>query len=332
MTDTIPIVFIPGILQSQLYLPETGKKLWMSPSFLKYPEKMEISSKLEIKNNDLDQQTLTPITREGGMLKQNIILIEKLVNAFPDRPVYYFSYDFRQACDVTADTFEEYISRQGFPKIDIVCHSMGGIVTASYVAKYGMEHIRKIICLGVPFEGSPLISKLVITGDIRSIPSAVAETFGLSREMLLAYPAVADLLPTKEYFAAYPMLREGVPLSIPDTKKYFRNLIAATFADSRKRQKLLHEKAYPLLRTYPDCYFAVGTGKSTIRTISIQAEETTIEELSDYSGDTEVPGYSATMCGKLESLGYNRFITFDARHGELTKASEPTSWVIEKLT
>ena len=95
MNSAVPIIFIPGILSSQLYLPENGKKIWLSPLFLKMPDRMEITSSLTVKNNETDQQTLPGAKREKGMMMKELFLIEKLCSTFPERPVYYFSYDWR---------------------------------------------------------------------------------------------------------------------------------------------------------------------------------------------------------------------------------------------
>ena len=330
MTASVPILFIPGILNSQLYLPESGKKLWVAPQFLITPERMDITSPLETRNNDTDQQLITPFLREGGMMKQNIFLIEKLANSFPDRPVYYFSYDFRRSCDAAADSLAEFLDSMGFDRVDVVCHSMGGLVTSAYAAKYGLEKIRKAVFLAVPFEGSPLITKLVITGDIREIPGVVADAFGLTREMLRAYPSVADLLPSREYLLVYPLVVDGEVLSDEEMSDFFNSMIPSTYSDSRVFRESIHASAYQMLLEYPQCYFGVGTGKSTIRMISVRSENE-IEEICDYGGDTEVPCYSATMCGRIEQLGCERFMSFDCRHAEITKASEPLNWVVEKL-
>ena len=50
----VPIIFIPGILGSPLYLPENGKKLWLSANFLKMAERMAIEYPLDVKNNDIN--------------------------------------------------------------------------------------------------------------------------------------------------------------------------------------------------------------------------------------------------------------------------------------
>ena len=92
MSRGTPILYIPGIMGSQLYTPEDGKKIWFSPAaVLTDSERLDISSDLAVKNNGIDLQTKKPIQREYGVLKQDILLIEWLCSMFPDTPVYFFS-------------------------------------------------------------------------------------------------------------------------------------------------------------------------------------------------------------------------------------------------
>ncbi|HJJ38648.1 MAG TPA: hypothetical protein O0X42_00790 [Methanocorpusculum sp.] len=332
MDSAVPIIFIPGILSSQLYLPENGKKIWLSPLFLKMPERMEISSPLAVKNNETDQQTLPGAKREKGIMMRELFLIERLCSTFPERPVYYFSYDWRTCRKPVKKFLEliEYLKKQGYEKADVICHSMGGLVLSSYISRNGLEFFRKIICLAVPFEGSPLIEKLAITGDIHSIPNSVAETFKLSKEMLIEYPSAADLLPSAEYLSVYPIYRKGIPMTPEETETFLKELMPKTFSAGRKFQRSLHRNAYKNLLEYPDCYFGIGVGKETTQTISLE-NEGSFKEYVDMSGDRDVPEYSATMCGKVEKLGFMRFRRFDSRHSELLRAGESLEWIFEIL-
>ncbi|HJJ27931.1 MAG TPA: alpha/beta fold hydrolase [Methanocorpusculum sp.] len=327
----IPIIFIPGVLSSQLYLPENGRKLWLSPLFLSRSASMAVSCPLETRNNDIDQQSLLPLQREGGTMKQNILLIEKLINAFPNRPVYYFSYDFRQACDVSAEIFAAFVRKHGFARFDVVCHSMGGLLLASYAAKYGLDKIRKIVSLGVPFEGTPHASQVLITGEIWTlIPETITEKLGFSKEVIRAYPSVADLLPSLEYQAVCPLLKGGANLSPEDTESYYAGILPQTFLQSRIQQRIRHEEAYDLLLRHRISYFGIGCGKSTIKTLAL-SESGNPDEIRDFSGDGLIPYFSATMGRRIEGLGPERFRCFDCRHPELTKHPAPLEWVAEKL-
>lgn len=332
MTTEVPIIFIPGILSSQLYLPENGKKLWLSPSFLKNADRMAISSPLDVRNNEINQQTVPHTRREKGMMMREVVLIERLCGAFPDRPVYYFSYDWR-SCKDGALKFAEFIAylrTLGYDTVDLVCHSMGGLVMSYYVSRHGFEHLRKIICLGVPFEGSPLMEKLAVTGDINAIPNAVAEVFGLTREIVTAYPSAAAMLPTKEYLSVFPLYRKGTPLSLEETEGIFEKCMPEVFSAARTFQRAVHRRAYKALLENPDCYFGIGIGKDTAQTVSLEGEDTVIEYMGA-AGDRDVPEYSATMCGRVEKTGFERCRKFDARHSELLRSAEPMNWVISVL-
>ena len=98
MSCGCPIIYVPGIMGSQLYLPEDGRKLWFSPpAVLTDAKRLDIHSDLLVKNNGVDLQTVPPLEKEYGVLRQDVILIEWLCRIMPDSPVYFFSYDFRKS-------------------------------------------------------------------------------------------------------------------------------------------------------------------------------------------------------------------------------------------
>ncbi|MEM6571094.1 MAG: alpha/beta hydrolase [Planctomycetota bacterium] len=86
-------------------------------------------------------------------------------------PVYAFPYDWRQPLVDTeaqlADFIEEVIDRTSLmrhyhaagyandPKVDLVGHSMGGLVIAGYLGSHGGDgRVGKVATLGSPFRGS----------------------------------------------------------------------------------------------------------------------------------------------------------------------------------
>ncbi|MBP9751302.1 MAG: alpha/beta hydrolase [Candidatus Moranbacteria bacterium] len=121
-----PVVVIPGITGSAKFLDE-----WeLDPILHKYDDLM---SSLE---------------RNG---------YQKEVNLFP------FPYDWRVTNKTSAlylqDKIEDVIQKTGVSKVDVVAHSMGGLVARSYVEELGearyADTIDQLITLGTPHRGSP---------------------------------------------------------------------------------------------------------------------------------------------------------------------------------
>ncbi len=141
-------------------------------------------------------------------------------------PVFPFVYDWRQPLAATervlADFVEEVIDRTRLlrhygaawrenPKVDLVGHSMGGLIIAGYLASRGdAGRVGKVITLGAPFRGSfeavmKIATGLASLGQSRQTSS--------EREAARMTPALYHLLP--EYEGALEVAA-GLPRSLFD--------------------------------------------------------------------------------------------------------------------
>lgn len=102
-------------------------------------------------------------------------IIGSAIEAYGADNVYYFTYDWRLDPLDTADSLNETIERaksgSGSDKVDIICCSMGGIVTDSYIYKYGYDNINKCVFNSSTFCGTYVTGdlfqgKVIITGDM----------------------------------------------------------------------------------------------------------------------------------------------------------------------
>ncbi len=333
MSRGTPILYIPGIMGSQLYLPEDGRKIWFSPAaVITDSERLDISSPLSVKNNGIDLQTQTPLQREHGVLKQDIILIEWLCMSYPDSPVYFFSYDFRRSCLDAAEELKMQIDRlvsEGTDAVNIVCHSMGGLVTSAYVTRYGTEHLKKIVMLGVPFEGSYEVVRIYVTGDLREIPNSIAETVGITREMMAEYPGLAELIPSRKHLMRNPLMLNGNILSAEEQETILSMLIPETYVNARRFRDEI-ESGLSLLRDKEDCFFGIGSGKMTLQSMSLSLAGKEPERIESREGDGLVTVFSALMGGELVE-GSGRVQKFPVRHANLLRYPDALKWIAECL-
>ena len=156
-------------------------------------------------------------------------------------PVYPFAYDWRQPLDVTERRLAEFVDeviartklmrhyhRDGYadaPCVDIVGHSMGGLIIAGLLARRGRDaRVRKVVTLGTPFGGSFEAVLKITTGT-----SDLNEDAGSSREREMARvtPSLYHLLPS---FAGGVMAPRGVPSDLFDTRAW-QPSIAETIAE-----------------------------------------------------------------------------------------------------
>lgn len=129
------------------------------------------------------------------------------------RPVFLFPYDWRQPLERSverlADFVEAVIARtvllrhyqrgHGYTRatgrVDLVGHSMGGLLIAGYLASRGREHrARKVVTLGTPFGGSFEAVIKVITGTAELGGKAPSSR---ERETARLTPALYHLVPTE---------------------------------------------------------------------------------------------------------------------------------------
>jgi hypothetical protein len=125
-------------------------------------------------------------------------------------PVFAFSYDWRQPLQHTATQLREFIlevidrtrllkhyhaaNYHKSPRVNLVGHSMGGLIIADYLHHHpGNHHVHKITTLGTPFHGSPEAVLKLATGH-----AALGGNQSASREREVARitPSLYHLLPT----------------------------------------------------------------------------------------------------------------------------------------
>ena len=72
-----------------------------------------------------------------------------------DKNLFVFSYDWRRPLDVLADRLNDFInSNANGEKVNLVGHSMGGLVARAYAQKYGTTNVNKIVTVGSPNKGT----------------------------------------------------------------------------------------------------------------------------------------------------------------------------------
>lgn len=141
-------------------------------------------------------------------------------------PVFPFSYDWRQPVETAevalAEFIEEVIERTkllrhyhdaGYgaaPRVSLVGHSMGGLVVAGYVARFGGARVDRVATLATPYQGSfeAVIKITTGTANLGASPPSSRE-----REAARATPSLYQLLPS---FARGLKVAPGLPESLFD--------------------------------------------------------------------------------------------------------------------
>jgi len=211
-----PVIFLPGIMGSALrdQYPVSPETVWS-------PFKLFIKSydRITAHPSDTRYELKEPARVVADQVFEIVYgeFIEELRhNLSPQAdepvPVYPFAYDWRQPLDciekALADFVEEVINRTlvmrhyyeaGFGKktypaqVNLVGHSMGGLVIAGYLQKYGNSKVNRVATMGSPFRGSlEAVAKTAVG------VAALGNSPGSSREREAARvtPSLYYLLPS----------------------------------------------------------------------------------------------------------------------------------------
>ena len=339
--DQDPIIIIPGIMGSRLFKDEiVNDKLtdciW-PPDIHEVPT-LEFMQSLAIQNQlyvrpPVNITNLQPGDWELGAQDNLSDLVYELHNSFPNRDIYVFSYDWRKSNKESADLLDEFIQSLGTEKVDIVAHSMGGIVTSKYIKRHGTMKLDKIITCGTPYEGSveaidAVVNFEVLRGDKETIDNILG-VFGLNSYIKNRFPGIAELTPTQNYYNRWPMYRDNQsdPISFAEYQEKLNSIFyKSVYSDAYDFQQSLHNENtdYNVLLGYDKSYFLVGTGKYTLRSVKFDSwlddidNDTFADEFSDVyytnAGDGTVPLYSGTISEQIATLEPGRYKIVASTH------------------
>ncbi len=227
MPPSSPVIVVPGVTASYLrdLYPLPPETLW---SVLR-----KDFERATLHPDDLRFEARQPALVRPGQLYEIAYeeLIEELrynLSDSPDEPVpvFPFGYDWRQPLEAVehelAAFVEEVIARTRLlrhyaradygaaPKVNLVGHSMGGLVIAGYIERFGAASVDKVATLASPFQGSfeAMVKITTGTADLGgSVPSS------REREAARVTPSLYHLLPD---FATGVTAAPGLPGSTFD--------------------------------------------------------------------------------------------------------------------
>jgi pimeloyl-ACP methyl ester carboxylesterase/uncharacterized protein YegL len=316
-----PIIVLPGIMAGRLYMGNdliwNGKNIYVARSAFYLGINNHLSVPACENQNDPNAH------KEYGVDDSYKNLLQTLCAEFPEREIYFFSYDWRRSCRDSAERLAVFIEGLNADKADLVCHSMGGLVASQYVAAdaANKDKINAIITLGTPYEGSPKTLK---------------EPFDFPQSILhpWEFPGVGELLPTPDYvrtvdffnryyeFTKFQNLQEEIefiangrnivngieyipgngyymarfePLGIDKFEEYCRKDFDAypnSYTDIRNAQDNIKYNDLGLLASLSDAYFFVGTGQRTIVSLTFGSNSFVDSDPTQIIGTVQDVGFS----------------------------------------
>ena len=254
--------------------------------------------------------------------------------------VYYFGYDWRLDNSFTAKALDTFINEKmrihGVNKISIVAHSMGGLVTAKYIANGNAKKIDKLVTIATPYLGAPKALYIFETGNFLGGASDILMASQL-KKLVPNLKTVYQLLPSPQYFSVNNTYYIKKYIDKPGWGTGDTVTKIETYAESKKLMQSrdwmnaghlgIAESFHNSLNLYNslwsvDSYFIIGDKESTIGSVKMQYDKygnfQKATDLGIINGDGTVPIVSA-QAGTATNI--NRRYYVNGQHSNLPKKS-----------
>jgi len=195
-----PVIVIPGILGSKLCERTTGKVVW--GDVWSYSRIRELALREEYDPKQLPHVSCGLIEVVNLLGSFKIHQYDDLLNTLSrlgyekDKNLFLFDYDWRLSNRESARRLDEFIKQRVPPgKIDIIAHSMGGIVAKLWMAEHNAAaRVATFVTLGTPHRGSASTFK-TLDGGFGFWQNLAAHGVTGVRETALTFPSFYELLP-----------------------------------------------------------------------------------------------------------------------------------------
>jgi pimeloyl-ACP methyl ester carboxylesterase len=215
LSVNVPVIFIPGVGGSELWLPRrlADSREWPNQAIPSIPSLLSPGGVHNLQFDltgipaNPDSQaiyapTLLPpiLSLPWPLNNKDIYRWDVLVNslAVSGRTVDLFPYDFRYSPESNAvllrDRIQSLCPNPG-DQVDIVAHSMGGLVALAYAQFYqSREHrVRRLATIGTPFLGAPRALQALRAGWNLDVPFFDQSNV---KRMAHNWPGLYSLLPS----------------------------------------------------------------------------------------------------------------------------------------
>ena len=319
-----PVIIIPGITGSELkgtetlYWPpdtaglEGGNYLTFIANFMALA--LNENAESAVTMNPVRFSPMTEYIEGSNIGAANTYgdLTIALSDELGKENVWFFGYDWRMDNRVTAVELSNYIDKvleeTKADKVNIVAHSMGGLVTSAYLAKYGDEGKKKldrVITCGTPFLGSQGAHSTVSDGS-GFMGGEYNDLAGVFKQIAITLPSIYQLLPPESW--------DSLGLAPNGTLK------ADATTSEKQAYEFYKEVTCNMESIWKDVKHINVVGK-THDTAGVNGSE---------DGDGTVTRYSATVDGKFTS-GSHTLVEMELNHNELVTNADAIKDVVNML-
>lgn len=333
-----PVIIVPGIMGSKLIglEPPLGE-LWPNIPLMLFPGADDYLNSISLDLLGSTKQVVFPeaVIREVRGFDFFSGLFQYLVvsSFIENNDLFENPYDWRLDISITATRLKEQIDKiktqTGSSKVDLVAHSMGGLLVKEYLQKYGGNSLGKFIDIGTPHLGAPKAFNIVNYGDNMGFEKFGFNILSPNRTKSISQnmPSVYQLLPSQKYFDdtdqsykyyVFDGVNNADRLTFEQTKNYLKNAGRNSFLVDRA--DAFHQEIDSLnpadygVKTYN----IVGCGTPTIGRIYILSKEGDhySYNIRMINGDGTVPLKSAKALPALKT-----YFVKNAQHAVMPSTS-----------
>lgn len=249
--------------------------------------------------------------------------------------LFVLPYDWRLSNGENQHKLKELVAvalrQTGKSKVDIVAHSMGGLLVKSYLAENGHDSVGHVFNIAVPHLGAPKAFKTLMYGDNMGFTFSLTSALKIPvlnesrvKNITQNMPAVYELLPSKKYIDLLGPYIDDRTQSLIMNSDGVQKVMAAEGRNEKlfSFNAALHDRIDSLQGTTVPTYNFAGCGSSETITgfILTKEQELTLtgfklvpeHRLRYGAGDGVVPVQSATAMP-----GAQNFYLAGASHGTM---------------
>ncbi len=285
-----PVVFVPGLMGSELWIGEERiwpnvRKLFSDPEVLALPDEAPIEAR-----NIVSEVVIVPnLIKLDTYGRMSEFLVESLGYKLND-DLLEFAYDWRLDVRLAAQRLAETIEAWKQPgPVVLIAHSLGCLVSRYYIERLGgKKKVERVILLGGPHYGVPkAIANVAMKADL--LP------FGMLgdrlRSVLISFPSTYQILPV--YDCVFD--QQGKPVHVLDDEGWLPEDSLPLLRQARQFRKELGKRvSIPSISVF-------GYGLKTIGRINVErsnsGEWTKLNLVAQECGDATVPEHSTVMEG-----------------------------------
>lgn len=207
--------------------------------------------------------------------------------------VDYWAYDWRQPIRQTGREFAKRLVAEDAAEINVVAHSMGGLICRAALGNPGANKLRRVVMLGTPNHGS-FSPPMVFAGQSQTVGwltalSDAPEREALIRDVLGSFDGLYDMFPSPEKYSDDDLF---------DPDFWTSNGRTVSVARLRRARHVIPELPKPDSRFY----MIAGVGHETADRIASADGEI---EFGYGDGDDTVPLELAQISGVRKTYFYH---------------------------